>query len=342
MVAALMFGLESPVHAQDQAGTVALSTTTPQVGVAITASLTDPDGGVTGTTWRWSSSDTSGGTYTDISGATSASYTPVATDLDKYLKATASYTDALDSGKSAEQVADNAVSNVPVEVSISVPDASVAEGDSATVTVTLSADPKRTVVIPVTTTKVGGASDKDYSGVPENVTFNNGETTKTLTFLAIDDTDADHSSNTAGNRVEIVFGTLPDAVSKGTDATITISIVDDEPAVTVSFGDATYSVAEGDPAEVRVTLSAAPMRPLRIPFSASLLGGSSGCHPRADRAGSGAGSGAYWEGIETWQSGSIFPRSRGGGRRQPLADAGRPTIKTGKLHLIRSEDGQVE
>ena len=131
VVVALLFTLQLPVHAQepDQAGTVALSAATPQVGVAITATLTDPDGGVTGTTWLWSSSDTLDGTYAAISGATSASYTPVAADHGKYLKATASYTNALAAGKSAEQVADNAVANVPVEVDISVPDASVAEGE---------------------------------------------------------------------------------------------------------------------------------------------------------------------------------------------------------------------
>ena len=283
VVAALLFALQSPVHAQEeQAGTVALSTTTPQVGVAITASLTDPNGGITGTTWQWSSSDTSGGTYTDISGATSASYTPVAADSGKYLKATASYTDSHGSGKSAEKVADSMTSLIAVTVSISVPDASVAEGDSATVTVTLSADPKRTVVIPITTTNVGGASDDDYSGVPENVTFNSGDTTKTFTFMAVDDTDADHGSTTAGNRVDLGFGTLPDAVSEGTDATITISIVDDDPAVRVSFASATYSVDEGFIARVSVTLTAAPMRPLRIPFSANFLGGATAADFEAD------------------------------------------------------------
>ena len=97
----------------------------------------------------------------------------------------------------------DATVNSPPEVqaSISVPDASVAEGSSATVTVTLSADPKRTVVIPITTTNAGGASDDNDSGVPENVTFNDGETTKTFTFMAIDDTDADHGASVSGNRV---------------------------------------------------------------------------------------------------------------------------------------------
>ena len=126
---ALCFVLQLPAHAQgtDQAGTVGLSTTTPQVGVAVTATLTDPDGGVTGTTWEWSSSDTSDGTYAGISGATSASYTPVAADHGKFLKATASYTDMHGSGKSAEQVADNAV----VLVSLLDPSGAPAESPSA-------------------------------------------------------------------------------------------------------------------------------------------------------------------------------------------------------------------
>ena len=277
VVVALLFALQLPVaHAQapDQAGTVALSTTTPQVGVAITATLTDADNPVTGTTWRWSSLDSDGVTYTNISGATSASYTPVAADHGKFLKATASYTDMHGPGNSAEKVADNAVANVPVEVSISVPDASVAEGSSATVTVTLSADPKRTVVIPTTTTNAGGASDDDYSGVPENVTFNNGQTTKTFTFMATDDSDADH-----GESVELGFGTMPDAVSEGTDATITITIIDDDPAVTVDIegdsGTPFARLAEGESVEVTVRLNKDAMRPLTIPITATTMGGAS-------------------------------------------------------------------
>ena len=39
------------------------------------------------------------------------------------------------------------------------------------VTVELSADPERPVVIPLTTTNQGGATASDYSGVPASVTF---------------------------------------------------------------------------------------------------------------------------------------------------------------------------
>ena len=41
----------------------------------------------------------------------------------------------------------------------------VAEGSSSTVTVELSADPERTVVIPIETANQGGADAADYSGV---------------------------------------------------------------------------------------------------------------------------------------------------------------------------------
>ena len=53
------------------------------------------------------------------------------------------------------------------------------------VTVTLSADPERTVVIPIEADG-GGRSDcnADYSGVPESVTFNSGETSKSFAFTA--------------------------------------------------------------------------------------------------------------------------------------------------------------
>ena len=84
----------------EEEGTVALSTEDPRVGTAITATLTDDDGGVTGPTWQWASSDAIEGTYTNIEDATSDSYTPVDGDANMYLRATASYTDGHGPGKS--------------------------------------------------------------------------------------------------------------------------------------------------------------------------------------------------------------------------------------------------
>ena len=71
-------------------------------------------------------------------------------------------------------------------------------------TVTLSADPERTVEVPITTTNQGGATSADYSGVPTSVTFDAGQTSKTITFTAAQDTVDDD-----GESVELGFGTLP-------------------------------------------------------------------------------------------------------------------------------------
>ena len=102
------------VNNVEEDGKVSLTWTKPQVGVPITASLTDPDvasmadpgGAVSGATWQWSSSATRDGTYTDLNGngAGSDTYTPQSGDVNKYLKVTATYTDVLGSGKTARAV----------------------------------------------------------------------------------------------------------------------------------------------------------------------------------------------------------------------------------------------
>ena len=150
-----------------------------------------------------------------------------------------------------------------VTVSFGLSAYSVAEGDDVSVTVSLSADPERTVTIPITKSNQGGASDADYSGVPASVTIDSGETSKTFTFTAVQDTVDDD-----GESVALGFGTLPARVTAGTTATATVSITDnDDPPVTVSFGLSAYSVAEGDDVTVTVTLSADPERTVTIPLA---------------------------------------------------------------------------
>ena len=97
----------------DEDGAVTLSSGMPAAGTELRATLQDPDGGVTGTTWVWHSSS-DGSTWTPISGAASSSYTPENTDVGLYLRATASYTDDEGSSKSAEAVSANPVQAAPV------------------------------------------------------------------------------------------------------------------------------------------------------------------------------------------------------------------------------------
>ena len=111
----------------DEPGTVTLSSFQPQVGTAVTATLSDPDGSVSEETWIWEKS-TDKSSWSEISGETSASYTPGAGDVGYYLRATASYSDGQGSGKSAEAVSQNQVQAAPVSNNAPVFD----EGDSAT------------------------------------------------------------------------------------------------------------------------------------------------------------------------------------------------------------------
>ena len=101
---------------ENDPGTISLSAAQPRVGVALTATApSDTDGGVSGVTWKWESAaaaadfDDANADITEIEGATAASYTPVTGDVGRFLRATASYTDAHGPSKSASVVAAQAV-----------------------------------------------------------------------------------------------------------------------------------------------------------------------------------------------------------------------------------------
>ena len=142
----------------------------------------------------------------------------------------------------------------------------VAEGGTQSVTVTLSADPERTLIIYVETTLQGGATPADYSGVPTSVTFTSGQTSAPFSFTAFDDTVDDDDES-----VKLGFGTMPDArVSGGVRDETTVSITDDDdPIVTVQFGQASYLLAEGETVNVTVTLNADPERTVAIPVTST-------------------------------------------------------------------------
>ena len=145
------------------------------------------------------------------------------------------------------------------------------EGDTVAVTVSLSADPERSVTIPLTTANQNGASSADYTPVPTSITFASDEASKTFAFSATQDTVDDD-----GERVMIGFDTLPTGVTVGSTAATTVSITDDDdPQVTASFGSATYTATEGDTVAVTVSLSADPERSVTIPLTTANQNGAS-------------------------------------------------------------------
>ena len=172
-------------------------------------------------------------------------------------------------GEATVNITDDDVPTVTVRYEQSI--YTVAEGSSVVIKVILSADPERTVTIPINKANQGGATNGDYSGVPANasVTFNSGDTEKSITFTATNDSVDDD-----GESVLLSFGTLPTGVSAGSPATATVNITDDDvPSVTVRYEQASYTVGEGSSVVVKVILSADPERSVTVPINKANQGG---------------------------------------------------------------------
>ncbi|WP_423922595.1 S8 family serine peptidase [Candidatus Poriferisodalis sp.] len=97
---------------EDEDGTLSFSSPPPQAGTTLRATLSDPDGGVSGTTWLWERS-LNGGPWAAVSGATSSSYTPADGDVGYDLRATASYRDRHGPSKTVSAEPDNALRMAP-------------------------------------------------------------------------------------------------------------------------------------------------------------------------------------------------------------------------------------
>ena len=96
----------------------------------------------------------------------------------------------------------------------------VTEGGSVTVTVQLNAAPGRTLdmPIPLTATSTDGAWPGDYT-LPASITFGAGQTSKTFTFRAVQDTRQEGEET-----VILGFGApLPAGVTVGSQATVTLT-----------------------------------------------------------------------------------------------------------------------
>ena len=95
----------------DEEGIVDLTMTTPEENVEISATMIDPDGGVSNLSWQWQRADSvsCNTSWTAISGANSDYYTPVSADVGKYLRVQVSYDDGAGTGKQAASQASGAV-----------------------------------------------------------------------------------------------------------------------------------------------------------------------------------------------------------------------------------------
>ena len=139
----------------------------------------------------------------------------------------------------------------------------VIEGESVGIRVNISPAASETIVIPITWVDEAGATPSDYSGVPGSISFSSGDTQQSFTVTAVDDQDDDDNE-----WIRLGFGPLPAGVTSGRGNVAAVSIVDnDVPAVTVSYEQGTYTVAEGSSVTVKVKLDVAPERTVTVPIT---------------------------------------------------------------------------
>ena len=132
------------------------------------------------------------------------------------------------------------------ELSVSGPSASVAEGSSATYTVTLSRAIAKQVKVDWSAA-AGTAASSDYAATPSTVTFaasSAANATKTFTVAAVDD-DLSETAETFTVALGTVSGDLASRVSvKSGSGSVTTTIAESDP-ITVTLSGPT-SVDEGD------------------------------------------------------------------------------------------------
>ena len=210
----------------EEAGTVTLDPARPSVGTAITATLADDDI-VEGTVmWQWASADAMDGTFTNISDANSATYTPVDDDAGMYLRATADYEDGYGTDSdSAEMVTDSDVSKLAVN--------GLAEVEHTE------------NVTNVATYMASGADSVQWSLLGDDAgdfNINGGQ----LTFRTSPDYEDPADANTDNVYMVTVVATAGD-LTDDQDVTVTVSNVDE---LGTLAGDDSLSYAEGGTAAV--------------------------------------------------------------------------------------------
>ena len=234
----------------DEDGSVTLSASQPRIGIEIRANTpTDPDGGVTGVTWQWERADAAefgdGDNVTEIEDATMAGYTPVAADDEKFLRVTATYTDAEGSGKTAVGTPNLAGTAQSVEKVRNLAPVFTDEDDD---TAGLQIDPREVaedaaagddVGDPVVATDAADADTSDDRSIfyslsgPDASSFTiedpNSDSGAQIQVGA--NAKLDHETNPAYEVT--VTARDPEGLSTSVDVTIKVTDVDEAPVITV-------------------------------------------------------------------------------------------------------------
>ncbi|MCY4542350.1 MAG: cadherin-like beta sandwich domain-containing protein [Rhodobacteraceae bacterium] len=146
-------------------------------------------------------------------------------------------------------------------VTLAASPTAVTEGDTVTVTATLSEAPSNNVAIPIDLS-AGSAEAGDYGSL-SSITVNAGEKTGTGTIAANEDADTEDETFTVA-----LGGSLPPNLVAGSPNSLEILIVDDDTSIpTVRLSAYPNPVAEGESVTIAATLTAALTSAVTIPLT---------------------------------------------------------------------------
>ena len=220
-------------------GAVTIDDTTPVVGETLTAdasNLDDPDG-LTNRSFTWQWLRVSGGTATEIAGATSASYTVAAVDVGSTLKVRVAFTDDDGTGETVESAPTNAAEPPSPVLTVAAGPSPVTEGTSATFTVTRTAFTSGALTAHYRVSETGDAVATSEEGA-KSIDFADGETGKTLTVATVG--DGVHEADSV-----VTVTLVPDAaydLGPAAQRSASVTVADDDnaaPTGTVTIDDTT-------------------------------------------------------------------------------------------------------
>ena len=246
---------------EDQSGTVTIDDTTPMVDdelTASTASVADPDGlpDPFAPTWKWYRTP-DGGSETEITGETSATYTVVATDLGATLTAKARWTDNGGFANTLSSAPTSAVAAASALPTLSIGNASATEGSLISFPLTLSATASESVTVTCTASLASGdtgETDDLALGSARDGIVLAGQTAGICTIpTSSDTTDEDDETFTVTlSNVSSNAQLATDPTAKGTILDDDDPVDDDNAAPSFSSSAARH-VAENTTAVVTVT-----------------------------------------------------------------------------------------
>ena len=228
---------------EDEEGAIGAITGTAQVGQTLTAGeVTDPDNVVADSiTYQWQSA-ASGGDYTDITGATSETYTPVVADIDQTIQVMVTYTDGHAAGKTLTSAATEVVTAAPASTDADLSGLTIADNNDIAVVL----DPIFNAASP-DTVDYAASVDNEVTSVTVTPTTNHAAATVTV------------AGGEASNPIALMVGinaldivvTAEDTTTKTYTVTVTRA---GNSAPDLSGNEASPMVAENTPITTEVAI----------------------------------------------------------------------------------------